>query len=52
MRFACLLVVIRPPAAATLPVGNGAKKDDVEVTEPTLPFHKDERRIPNNAFLL
>jgi hypothetical protein len=29
-----------------------AKTMTSKVTKPTLPVHKDERRIPNNAFLL
>jgi len=36
--------------AETLPIGNGQNDDD-EGYGPTLPFHKDERRIPNNAFV-
>ncbi len=37
--------------AETLPIGNGQNDDD-EGYGPTLPFHKDERRIPNNAFFV
>jgi hypothetical protein len=39
-----------PACAETLPIGNG-QNDDVEGYGPTIPFHKDERRIPNNAFV-